>query len=123
MNNKTIVIGVIAFSILLLFNIFSITNYSYSQNDDEDDQVPTGEIPKPKVSVAIEGTANDDKIKGGSGDDELFGNEGNDVLEGADGNDEIEGGEGDDTLKGGKGEDKIEGGPGNDVLKGENDDD
>ncbi|HJT84653.1 MAG TPA: hypothetical protein VJ697_09230 [Nitrososphaeraceae archaeon] len=81
----------------------------------------------PKVSVSIEGTINDDKIRGGEGDDEINGEDGDDTIYGKNGNDNFDGDDGsdllygdagDDELDGGKGDDELDGGDGSDELKG-----
>jgi Ca2+-binding RTX toxin-like protein len=83
----------------------------------------------PKVSVSIEGTPNDDKIRGGDGDDEIKGEDGDDTIYGKSGNDNFDGDEGsdllygdggDDELNGGDGDDELNGGDGSDELKGGN---
>ena len=115
---------------LLFLNILSLQIVFAQTNSTvvlENEVSETDSQERPKVSVSIEGTPNDDKIRGGDGDDEIEGGNGDDTIYGQDGDDKLEGNagedilygeEGDDELDGGKDNDEIVGGQGSDELKG-----
>ena len=111
-------------NILFLQIVFAQTNSTVVL---ENEASETDSQERPKVSVSIEGTPNDDKIRGGDGDDEIeggngddtiYGQDGDDILDGNAGEDILYGEEGDDELDGGKDNDEIVGGQGSDELKG-----
>ena len=75
--------------------------------------------------LAIQGTADEDRLKGYStsdtihgyeGDDFIYGRDGDDVVDSGSGDDWVAGESGDDILVAGAGEDTVIGGSGNDTL-------
>ncbi|WP_165392183.1 calcium-binding protein [Pseudomonas tructae] len=72
-----------------------------------------------ELSLAMNGTANDDVLTGPStGNQTIRGLAGNDSLTSGSGNDVLDGGLGNDTLTAGAGNDRLVGGAGNDKLYG-----
>ena len=116
--------------IILFLNLISIQIINAQTNSSlvlENEASESSLRETPKVSVSIDGTPNDDKIRGGDGDDEIKGEDGDDVIYGKNGDDNFDGDEGSDVLygdagndelNGGKGDDELIGGDGSDKLKG-----
>lgn len=122
--------GYLFFFIILFLNLFTLQFVNAQTNSTlilENEASESKSQEKPKISVSIEGTPKDDKIRGGDGDDEVDGGDGDDILYGKNGDDKFDGGsgedilygdEGDDELDGGKDDDELIGGSGSDELKG-----
>lgn len=81
----------------------------------------------PATSVAVTGTAGNDRLSGGldneladlgAGDDRFLAGAGNDTVDGGDGKDVLKGDAGMDVLNGGADDDKLNGGADNDDLNG-----
>jgi len=116
--------------IILFLNLISLQFINAQTNSTlilENEASESNSRETPKVSVSIEGTINDDKIRGGEGDDEINGEDGDDIIYGKNGDDNFDGDDGsdllygdagDDELDGGKGDDELDGGDGSDELKG-----
>lgn len=118
------------FFILIILNLFTLQIVIAQTNSTvvlENEASENDSQEEPKVSVSIEGTPNDDKIRGGDGDDEIEGGNGDDIIYGKNGDDKLDGNsgedilygeEGDDELNGDKGDDELVGGQGADELEG-----